>query len=65
MASIDGITHQNSAMVEQLSAAAQSLSDQVEAVRGSLSLFRLRPGEGTMPDARALKQARRAEQETA
>lgn len=61
VAHLDSITQQNAAMVEELAAAAQSLQGQVEAVRNSMRMFRLAPGEPTIAEVDAVglrKQAR-------
>jgi len=62
VAQLDGITQQNAAMVEQFSAAAQSLRTQVDNVSNSMRLFRLAAGEATVAevDAVALRKAARA-----
>ncbi|WP_157269830.1 methyl-accepting chemotaxis protein [Azohydromonas aeria] len=52
---LDGITQQNAAMVEQLSASATSLQHQVESVRNSMRLFRLAPGEATVAEVDAVQ----------
>jgi aerotaxis receptor len=63
---LDGMTQQNAAMVEQLAAAAQSLTAQVQVVDSSMSLFRLRKGDRSVADAdavalrKAIKQAEAA-----
>lgn len=45
---MDTMTQQNAAMVEELAATAQSLSDQVGEVSNSMRLFRLKSGELTV-----------------
>jgi aerotaxis receptor len=59
---MDGVTQQNAAMVEQLAAAAQQLSGQVDRISETISLFRLREGEATLAerDAVALRRAHKA-----
>jgi aerotaxis receptor len=57
---LDGITQQNAAMVEQLSASATSLQLQVESVRNSMRLFRLAPGEATVAEVDAVQLRREA-----
>jgi aerotaxis receptor len=65
---IEGIAFQtnilalNAAVVEQLAAAAQQLSGQVDRVSETISLFRLREGEATLAerDAVALRRAHKA-----
>jgi aerotaxis receptor len=51
---LDWITPQNAAMVEELTAAAQSLQGQVESVSHSMRLFRLAAGEATVAEADAV-----------
>jgi aerotaxis receptor len=51
---LDGITQQNAALVEQLAAAASSVSGQVLAVESSMQLFRLRPGDLTVAEVDAV-----------
>ena len=51
---LDGMTQQNAAMVEQLAAAAQSLTAQVQVVDSSMSLFRLRKGDRSVAEADAV-----------
>ena len=51
---MDSITQQNAAMVEELAATAKSLHFQVEGVRNSMKLFRLRAGEVTLSQADAV-----------
>jgi aerotaxis receptor len=57
IAQMDSITQQNAAMVEELAATASSLSQQVQGVRNSMRLFRLKSGEATVgqTDAVALR----------
>ena len=57
IAQMDSITQQNAAMVEELAATASSLSQQVQGVRNSMRLFRLKSGESTVAqvDAVALR----------
>jgi len=59
MTNMDGITQQNAAMVEELAAASQSLTSQVESVHSSIRVFRLAAGEKTLAeeDAVALRSA--------
>ena len=59
MTNMDGITQQNAAMVEELAAASQSLTAQVDAVHSSIRVFRLAAGEKTLAeeDAVALRSA--------
>jgi len=57
---MDAITQQNAAMVEQLAAAAQSLDDQVQAVQGSMGLFRLKSGDTTVAEIDAVELRRQA-----
>lgn len=53
---MDGLTQQNAAMVEQLSASAMTLREQVEAVNESMALFRLqRAGMAEPSSATALE----------
>jgi len=56
---MDGITQQNAAMVEELAAAAQSLSHQVDEISNTMHLFRLREGEAGL-DQRNAVELRRA-----
>jgi len=60
--SIDGITQQNAAMVEQLAASASALDGQVDAIIDTMSLFRLAPEEATVAerDAVALRKQGKA-----
>ena len=59
VAQLDGITQQNAAMVEELSACASALGGRAEVLQASMQVFRLadevRPG----PDAVALRRASR------
>ena len=59
---MDAITQQNAAMVEELSASAQSLRGQVEWVDNSMRLFRLAAGDVTVSerDAVGLRQGAKA-----
>lgn len=58
---LDGITHQNSAMVGQLSSAAAALRGQADVMAQSVRVFHTGHGDGGLPDAVALRrQARRA-----
>lgn len=59
---MDTITQQNAAMVEELAATASSLSQQVQSVRSSLRLFRLRAGEATLEQADAVSLRREGKQ---
>jgi aerotaxis receptor len=54
IAQIDGITQQNAAMVEELAATASSLSQQVQGVRSSMRLFRLKAGDATVEQSDAV-----------
>jgi len=60
--SIDGITQQNAAMVEQLAASSSALDGQVNAIIDTMSLFRLAPEEATVAerDAVGLRQQSKA-----
>ncbi len=51
---MDGITQQNAAMVEQLAAASQSLTTQVDTVHSSIRVFRLKPGDQTLAELDAV-----------
>jgi aerotaxis receptor len=51
---MDTITQQNAAMVEELAATAGSLLQQVQGVRNSMRLFRLKPGEATVAQTDAV-----------
>ncbi len=57
---LDGVTQQNAAMVEQLAAAAQTLSGQVDQVANSMRLFRLREDDTTVAEADAVTLRREA-----
>jgi len=57
---IDTITQQNAAMVEEFSAAAQSLQAQVEAVSHSMQLFRLSSADPGMAQLDAVEMRRAA-----
>ncbi|MDZ5457630.1 methyl-accepting chemotaxis protein [Azohydromonas lata] len=59
---LDTITQQNAAMVEELSASAHSLERQVEAVRNSMRMFRLSPGEATVAEVNAVELRKAARQ---
>jgi hypothetical protein len=52
--SMDEMTQQNSALVEEASAAAESLSDQTTQLTAALQVFRL---EGGAPSVRAVGRA--------
>ncbi|HUN92712.1 MAG TPA: hypothetical protein VMU33_11680 [Burkholderiaceae bacterium] len=52
---LDAITQQNAAMVEELSAATNSVRDQVKAVSQTLRLFRLQPTDETVAEADAVE----------
>jgi aerotaxis receptor len=61
---MEGITQQNAAMVEELSAAAQALNGQVDYVSDALRLFRLREDETSIAeevDAVELRKAAKAQ----
>jgi aerotaxis receptor len=58
IAQMDSITQQNAAMVEELAATANSLSQQVHGVRNSMRLFRLRAGEVTVSQDDAVSMRR-------
>ncbi|MFN3957556.1 MAG: methyl-accepting chemotaxis protein [Tepidimonas ignava] len=62
IASLDSITQQNAAMVEQLAAAAVSLDEQVRVVHGTIRVFRLTPKDVLLvkEDATALRKAAQA-----
>jgi aerotaxis receptor len=64
VASMDGITQQNAAMVEELAAAAQSLTGQVHSVTDALRLFRLRADQPSIAEVDAVA-LRRTHQESA
>ena len=51
---MDGITQQNAAMVEELAAAAQSLTQQVQQVHDSIRVFRLTDGDVTLAEVDAV-----------
>jgi len=57
---MDSITQQNSALVEELAAAAKSLTSQVDSVRNSMRLFRLVSGEATVAQMDAVAMRREA-----
>jgi aerotaxis receptor len=54
ISAMDGITQQNAAMVEELAAASQSLTNQVDTVHSSIRVFRLRPGDQTLAEVDAV-----------
>lgn len=54
IAQMDTITQQNAAMVEELAATAASVLHQVQGVRNSMRLFRLRAGEATVAQTDAV-----------
>ncbi|MCX8004942.1 MAG: methyl-accepting chemotaxis protein [Burkholderiaceae bacterium] len=62
IASLDSITQQNAAMVEELAAAAVSLDEQVQVVHGTIRVFRLTPQDKLLvkEDATALRKAAQA-----
>ena len=60
---MDAITQQNAAMVEELAAAAQALTGQVQGVSHSMRLFRLRRGEQTLSELDAVGLRRQAKGE--
>ena len=60
VAHMDMLTQQNAALVEQLSAAAQSLQFQSESVNNSMRLFRLEQGEITLSQLDAVDLRRNA-----
>lgn len=60
VASMDTMTQQNAALVEQLAAAAQSLQFQSENVNNSMRLFRLAKGEVTLSQLDAVEMRRDA-----
>lgn len=51
---MDEVTQQNAALVEQASAAAQSMAVQSSSLREVVSVFKLGPNEATQPDALVL-----------
>lgn len=51
---LDSLTQQNAAMVEELAATAGSLSHQVQGVRNSMRMFRLKHGELTISEIDAV-----------
>jgi aerotaxis receptor len=60
---LDGITQQNAAMVEQLAAAAVSLTDQVSVVHNTIRVFLVAENDATLAEANAVqlrKQSRQA-----
>jgi aerotaxis receptor len=59
---MEGITQQNAALVEELSASAHALNSQVDDVRNALRLFRLRAGDTSIAetDAVALRRTAKA-----
>ena len=63
VASMDSITQQNAAMVEELAAGAQALTGQVQTVVSSLRLFRLNADEQSIAEASAvdLRKANRSD----
>ena len=63
VAHMDSITQQNAAMVEELAAAAQALTGQVQGVSHSMRLFRLRRGEQTLSELDAVGLRRQAKGE--
>jgi aerotaxis receptor len=60
VAQLDGITQQNAAMVEQLSASATALRGQARIVAESVQVFHTGPGQTTRPDAVELRRQARA-----
>jgi aerotaxis receptor len=65
VATMDTITQQNAAMVEQLAASASTLQTQVQAVSNSMRLFRLVPGEATVAELDAVALRREAREPAA
>ncbi len=59
---MDSITQQNSALVEELAAAAQSLTSQVASVSNSMRLFRLTNGEVSLSQVDAVELRRQNRQ---
>ena len=57
---MEGITQQNAAMVEELSAAAQALNGQVDYVSNALRLFRQEEGEPSLAETDAVELRRAA-----
>ncbi|TSE28329.1 Methyl-accepting chemotaxis protein III [Tepidimonas thermarum] len=55
IASLDAVTQQNAAMVEQLAAAAVSLNEQVQVVHGTIRVFRLTPKDVLLVKENAVK----------
>jgi aerotaxis receptor len=55
---MDGITQQNAAMVEELAAAAASVSGQIEAVDDTMKLFRLRSNDVSVAELDAVSMRR-------
>lgn len=62
VAHMDSMTQQNAAMVEELAAAAKSLTDQVQEAGNSMRLFRLTTGELTMSQLQAVDMRRSAKE---
>jgi aerotaxis receptor len=60
---LDGITQRNAALVEQLSASAQSLQGQAQTVAESVRVFRLSSGDGAAPGAVALRRQGKQQRE--
>lgn len=61
VSSLDGITQQNAAMVEQLSAAATALSRRASVMKDSVQVFRTSHAGVELPDAVALRKRARRE----
>ena len=60
VSSLDGITQQNAAMVEELSAAATALSERAKVMKGSVQVFRTEARAMAIPDAVSLRKQARA-----
>ena len=60
---MDTLTQQNAAMVEELAATASSLSQQVQTVRNSMRLFRLKAGDATVEQADAVSLRKQGKQQ--
>lgn len=64
IAQMDSITQQNAAMVEELAATASALSQQVQGVRNSMRLFRLKAGDATLEQVDAVAMRKQGKQLT-
>ena len=65
VAQLDTITQQNAAMVEELSASASSLTEQVQRVHNTIRVFKLMPSDKTLAEEDAVAMRKMVKAETA